>query len=87
MMKSSDLGKVRTIMTDINSLNMEIGCLNRSKDSNLNGVFNIGGNAFWLDDVLSIKVINVIFEEYNSKRAALIDELKQLGVEYVDETA
>ena len=88
MMKSSDLEKVETILDKINSLKKETAILNRSKEEGIaDACVRINYINFEIDGNLSIKVRNVILDEFNSEMNGYIEELKQLGVEYVDETA
>ena len=78
MMKSSDIEKVETILDKINSL---------KKEGIHDACVRINSINFEIDGNLSIKVRNVILDEFNSEMNGYIEELKQLGVEYVDETA
>lgn len=78
MMKSSDIEKVETILDKINSL---------KKEGIHDACVRINYINFEIDGNLSIKVRNVILDEFNSEMNGYIEELKQLGVEYVDETA
>ena len=88
MMKSSDIEKVETILDKINSLKKETATLNRSKEEGIDDACVIINYInFEIDGNLSIKVRNVILDEFNSEMNGYIEELKQLGVEYVDETA
>ena len=88
MMKSSDIEKVETILDKINSLKKETATLNRSKEEGIDDArVRINYINFEIDGNLSIKVRNVILDGFNSEMNGYIEELKQLGVEYVDETA
>ncbi len=88
MMKSSDIEKVETILDKINSLKKETTILNRSKEEGIDDAcVRINYINFEIDGNLSIKVSNVILDEFNSEMNGYIEELKQLGVEYVNETA
>ena len=88
MMKSSDIEKVETILDKINSLKKETVTLNCSKEEGIDDAcVRINYINFEIDGNLSIKVRNVILDEFNSEMNGYIEELKQLGVEYVDETA
>ena len=88
MMKSSDIEKVETILDKINSLKKEATTLNRSKEEGIaDACVRINYINFEIDGNLSIKVRNMILDEFNSEMNGYIEELKQLGVEYVDETA
>ena len=88
MMKSTDIEKVETIIHKINSLKKETATLNRSKEKGIDDAcVRINYINFEIDGNLSIKVRNVILDEFNSEMNGYIEELKQLGVEYVDETA
>ena len=87
-MKSSDIEKVETILDKINSLKKETATLNRSKEEGIDDAYvRINYINFKIYGNLSIKVRNVILDEFNSEMNGYIEELKQLGVEYVDETA
>ena len=88
MMKSSDIEKVETILDKINSLKKETATLNRSKEEGRDDAcVRINYINFEIDGNLSIKVRNMILDEFNFEMNGYIEELKQLGVEYVDETA
>ena len=88
MMKSSDIEKVEMILDKINSLKKETATLNRSKEEGIHDAcVRINYINFKIDGNLSIKVRNVILDEFNSEMNGYIEELKQLGVEYVDENA
>lgn len=88
MMKSSDIEKVETILDKINSLKKETATLNRSKEEGIDDAcVRINYINFEIDGNLSIKVRNMILDEFNFEMNGYIEELKQLGVEYVDETA
>lgn len=88
MMKSTDIEKVETILTKIECLKKETATLNRSKEEGIDDArVRINYINFEIDGNLSIKVRNVILDEFNSEMNGYMEELKQLGVEYVDETA
>ena len=88
MMKSSDIEKVETILDKINSLKKETSLLNSSKENGINDFcVRVNYRYFEIDGVLAQKILNMILEDFNSELSGYVEELKQLGVEYVDETA
>ena len=85
MMKSSDIEKVETILTKIECLKKETSFLNSSKENGISDFYvRVNHVYFEIDGNLSIKVRNVILDEFNSEMNGYIEELKQLGVEYVE---
>ncbi len=84
MMKSSDIEKVETILDKINSLKKETANLNRSKEEGIDDAcVRINRRFYEIDG----SIVQTILDKFNSEMNGYIEELKQLGVEYVDETA
>ena len=83
-MKSSDIEKVETILDKINSLKKETAILNRSKEDGIYETHVRINNRFYeIDEDL----VQIVLDKFNSEMNGYIEELKQLGVEYVDENA
>lgn len=88
MMKSTDMGKVAMLLDKIKSLKKEILLLNTSKENGIDDfTVRVDYRYFEIDGVLVQKILNMILEDFNIELNGYIEELKQLGVEYVDETA
>lgn len=87
-MKSSDMEKVQTLLYKIKSLKKETSLLNSSKENGINDFcVRVNYCYFEIDGVLAQKILNMILEDFNSELSGYVEELKQLGVEYVNETA
>ena len=85
MMKSTNIEKAKKILNKINSLKKEIAILNRSKEEGIDdALVRVNYNNLKIDENLSIKVCNLILDEFNSEMNGYIEELMQLGVEYVE---
>lgn len=88
MMKSTDMEKAETLLDKIKSLKKEILLLNNSKENWIDDfTVRVDYRYFEIDGVLAQKILNMILEDFNLTLNGYIEELKQLGVEYVDETA
>lgn len=88
MMKSTDIEKVETILDKINSLKKETLFINNLKDNGINDFCVIVNyHYFEIDGFLVQEILNRIWEDFNDELNGYVEELKQLGVEYVDETA
>lgn len=88
MMKSSDIEKVEMILTKIECLKKETSFLNSSKENGISDFcVRVNHVYFEIDGVLVQKILNIILEDFNYELNGYVEELKQLGVEYVDETA
>ena len=88
MMKSTDMGKVAMLLDKIKSLKKEILLLNTSKENGIDDfTVRVDYRYFEIDGVLAQKILNMILEDFNIELNGYIEELKQVGVEYVDETA
>ena len=88
MMKSTDIEKVETILDKINILKKESLFINNLKDNGINDFCVIFiYHYFEIDGFLVQEILNRIWEDFNDELNGYVEELKQLGVEYVDETA
>ena len=88
MMKSTDMGKVEMLLDKIKSLKKEILLLNTSKENGIDDfTVRVDYRYFEIDGVLAQKILNMILEDFNIELNGYIEELKQVGGEYVDETA
>lgn len=84
MMKSSDMEKVETILNKIKYLNVDIRHLLQAKQEGIDDAcIRINHRFYEMDG----NIVQTILDKYNSEMNGYIEELKQLGVEYVDETA
>lgn len=84
MMKSSDMEKVETILNKIKYLKVDIRFLNEAKQEGINdSCVRINRRFYEIDEDL----VQIVLDKFNSEMNGYIEELKQLGVEYVDETA
>ena len=87
-MKSTDMGKAETLLDKIKSLKKEILLLNTSKENRIDDfTVRVDYRYFEIDGVLTQKIFNMILEDFNLELNGYIEELKQLGVAYVDETS
>lgn len=83
-MKSSDMEKVETILNKIKYLKVDIGHLLKAKQEGIgDACIRINHRFYEMDG----NIVQTILDKYNSEMNGYIEELKQLGVEYVDETA
>ena len=84
MMKSSDIEKVETILNKIKYLKADIRYLLQAKREGINdSCVRINHRFYEIDEDL----VQIVLDKFNSEMNGYIEELKQLGVEYVDETA
>lgn len=84
MMKSSDIEKVETILNKIKYLKANIRYLLQAKREGINdSCVRINRRFYEIDEDL----VQIVLDKFNSEMNGYIEELKQLGVEYVDETA
>lgn len=84
MMKSSDMEKVETILNKIKYIKVDIRFLNDAKQEGINdSCVRINRRFYEIDEDL----VQIVLDKFNSEMNGYIEELKQLGVEYVDETA
>ena len=84
MMKSSDMGKVETILNKIKYIKVDIKFLNDAKQEGINdSCVRINHRFYEMDG----NIVQTILDRYNSELNENIKELEKLGVEYVDETA
>lgn len=84
MMKSSDMEKVEAILKKIRCLKVDIRFLNEAKQEGIyDSCVRINHRFYEIDEDL----VQIVLNKFNSKMNGYIEELKQLGVEYVDETA
>ena len=84
MMKSSDMEKVETILNKIKYLKVDIRYLLQAKQEGINdSCVRINHRFYEIDEDL----VQIVLNKFNSEMNGYIEELKQLGVEYVDETA
>ena len=82
MMKSSDMEKVETILNKIKYLKVDIRFLNDAKKEGINdSCVRINRRFYEMDG----SIVQTILDKFNSEMNGYIEELKQLGVEYVDE--
>lgn len=83
-MKSSDMEKVETILNKIKYIKVDIRFLNDAKQEGINdSCVRINRRFYEIDEDL----VQIVLDKFNSEMNGYIEELKQLGVEYVDETA
>ena len=83
MMKSNDIEKVETILNKIKYLNVDIRYLLQAKREGINdSCIRINHRFYEIDEDL----VQIVLEKFNSEMNGYIEELKQLGVEYVNET-
>nr|DAN18975.1 MAG TPA: nucleoside triphosphate pyrophosphohydrolase [Caudoviricetes sp.] len=72
----------------IERLKKETSFLNSSKENGISDFcVRVNHVYFEIDGVLVQKILNIILEDFNYELNGYVEELKQLGVEYVDETA
>ena len=84
MMKSSDMEKVEAILKKIRRLKVDVRFLNEAKQEGIDDSYvRINHRLYEMD----VSIVQTILDEFNSETNGYIEELKQLGVEYVDETA
>lgn len=84
MMKSSDMEKVEAILKKIRCLKVDIRFLNEAKQEGIyDSCVRINHRFYEIDEDL----VQIVLNKFNSEMNGYIEELKQLGVEYVDETA
>lgn len=84
MMKSNDIEKVETILNKIKYLKVDIRYLLQAKREGINdSCIRINHRFYEIDEDL----VQIVLEKFNSEMNGYIEELKQLGVEYVNETA
>lgn len=84
MMKSSDMEKVETILNKIKYLKVDIRFLNEAKQKGINdSCIRINRRFYEIDG----SIVETILDKFCSELNGYVEELKQLGVEYVDETA
>ena len=83
-MKPSDIEKVETILNKIKYIKVDIRFLNDAKQEGINdSCVRINRRFYEIDEDL----VQIVLDKFNSEMNGYIEELKQLGVEYVDETA
>lgn len=83
-MKSSDMEKVEAILKKIRRLKVDVRFLNEAKKEGINdSCVRINHRFYEMDE----SIVQTILDKFNSEMNGYIEELKQLGVEYVDETA
>lgn len=83
-MKSNDIEKVETILNKIKYLKVDIRYLLQAKREGINdSCIRINHRFYEIDEDL----VQIVLEKFNSEMNGYIEELKQLGVEYVNETA
>ena len=82
-MKSSDMEKVEAILKKIRRLKVDIRFLNEAKREGINdSCVRINCRVYEIDEDL----VQIVLDKFSSEINGYIEELKQLGVEYVDET-
>ena len=83
-MKSSDMEKVEAILNKIKYLKEDIRYLLQAKREGINdSCVRINHRFYEIDG----SIVQTILDKFNSEMNGYIEELKRLGVEYVDETA
>ena len=87
MMKSSDIEKVNSLLGEMNTLKHLITNTETFKDKWLRAEICCESKNFWFNKDISKEIFNTILRELNIQKEKTIEELAELGVEYVDETA
>ena len=83
-MKSSDMEKVEAILKKIRRLKVDVRFLNEAKQEGIdNSYVRINHRLYEMD----VSIVQTILDKISSEMNGYVEELKQLGVEYVDETA
>lgn len=84
MMKSSDMEKVEAILKKIRRLKVDVRFLNEAKQEGIDDSYvRINHRLYEMD----VSIVQTILDKISSEMNGYVEELKQLGVEYVDETA
>ena len=84
MMKSSDMEKVEVILKKIRRLKVDVRFLNEAKQEGIDDSYvRINHRLYEMD----VSIVQTILDKISSEMNGYVEELKQLGVEYVDETA
>lgn len=84
MMKSSDMEKVEAILKKIRRLKVNVRFLNEAKQEGIDdSCVRINHRLYEMD----VSIVQTILDKISSEMNGYVEELKQLGVEYVDETA
>ena len=84
MMKSSDMEKVEAILKKIRRLKVDVRFLNEAKQEGIDDSYvRINHRLYEMD----VSIVQTILDKISSEINGYVEELKQLGVEYVDETA
>lgn len=84
MMKSSDIEKVEAILKKIRRLKVDVRFLNEAKQEGIDDSYVRINHRLYETDV---SIVRTILDKISSEMNGYVEELKQLGVEYVDETA
>ena len=83
-MKSSDMEKVEAILKKIRRLKVDVRFLNEAKQEGIDDSYvRINHRLYEMD----VSIVQTILDKISSEMNGYVEELKQLGVEYVDETA
>lgn len=81
MMKSSDMEKVEEILRKIRRLKVDVRFLNEAKQEGIDDSCVRINHRFYEMDV---SIVQTILDKISSEMNGYIEELKQLGVEYVE---
>lgn len=86
-MKSTDISKARTIVNTIKDIELKIGELEKKHDQG--DVWLLAGNDNYIElgEDLTEQVICLVLLRLDQQKENCLNELKKLGVEYVDENA